>query len=58
MAGWKNGGRVTFVESREEDPHVPIKPLHKMTVAQVRKEAEAAGLTWEKTDEKRDFWNI
>jgi ubiquinone/menaquinone biosynthesis C-methylase UbiE len=52
MAGLKNGGRVAFVEYRAEDPNVPIKPLHKMTVAQVRKEAEAAGLTWEKTFEE------
>jgi ubiquinone/menaquinone biosynthesis C-methylase UbiE len=52
MAGLKNGGRVAFVEYRAEDPNVPIKPLHKMTVAQVRKEAEAAGLTWEKTSEE------
>ncbi len=32
------GGRVVFVEFRGEDPQVPIKPLHKMTEAQVRKE--------------------
>lgn len=34
----KPGGRLVFVEYRGEDPSVPIKPLHKMTVAQVRKE--------------------
>ena len=34
----KPGGRLVFVEFRGEDPKVPIKPLHKMTVAQVRKE--------------------
>ena len=33
------GGRVVFVEYRAEDPRVPIKPLHKMSVAQVRREA-------------------
>jgi ubiquinone/menaquinone biosynthesis C-methylase UbiE len=34
----KPGGRLIFVEYRGEDPAVPIKPLHKMTVAQVQKE--------------------
>jgi precorrin-6B methylase 2 len=34
----KPGGRLILVEYRGEDPAVPIKPLHKMTVAQVRKE--------------------
>lgn len=36
----KPGGRVAFVEFRGEQTSVPIKPLHKMTEAQVRKEAE------------------
>jgi ubiquinone/menaquinone biosynthesis C-methylase UbiE len=40
----KPGGRVAFVEYREEDPTVPIKPVHKMSVLQVKKEAAAAGL--------------
>lgn len=34
----KPGGRLVFVEYRGEDPAVPIKPLHKMTEAQVKKE--------------------
>ncbi len=34
----KPGGRLVLVEYRGEDPAVPIKLLHKMTVAQVRKE--------------------
>jgi len=33
------GGRVAFVEYNGEDPKVPIKRLHKMTEAQVIKEA-------------------
>jgi ubiquinone/menaquinone biosynthesis C-methylase UbiE len=40
----KPGGRVAFVEYRGEDPGVPIKPLHKMTEAQVRKEMIALPL--------------
>lgn len=47
----KPGGRVAFVEYRGEDPTVPIKLVHKMTVAQVRKEAEAQGLQWVETNE-------
>ncbi len=45
----KPGGRVVFVEYRAEDPRVPIKALHKMSEAQVRREAEASGLVWERT---------
>ena len=47
----KNNGRVVFVEYRAEDPEVPIKAVHKMSVAQVRKEAENLPLKWEKTIE-------
>ena len=43
------GGRVVFVEYRTEDPRVPIKALHKMSEAQIRREAEHNGLTWERT---------
>jgi len=34
----KPGGRLVLVEYRGEDPAVPIKRLHKMTEAQVRRE--------------------
>jgi ubiquinone/menaquinone biosynthesis C-methylase UbiE len=37
-------GRVAVLEFRAEDPDVPIKPLHKMTRAQVVAEFEGAGL--------------
>jgi len=45
------GGRVVLVEFRGEDPEVPIKPLHKMTEAQVRKEMSALPLEWAETKE-------
>ncbi len=48
----KPGGRVVLVEYRGEDPSIPIKPLHKMTEAQVRRELEAVGLEWQET---KDF---
>jgi ubiquinone/menaquinone biosynthesis C-methylase UbiE len=47
LKGWrkalKPGGRLVLVEFRAEDPDVPIKPEHKMTLEQVRKEIEPKG---------------
>ncbi len=37
------GGRLVLVEYRAEDPDSPIRPLHTMTEAQVRREVEASG---------------
>ncbi len=48
----KPGGRVVQIEYRGEDPDVPIKRLHKMTVAQCRKEMAVVGLVWKET---KDF---
>ena len=45
----KPGGRIAYVEYRMEDPRVPIKTLHKMSQAQIRKEAAAHALMWERT---------
>lgn len=42
-------GRVALVEFKAEDPNVPIKPVHKMSEHQARKEFEALGFTWERT---------
>ncbi|MGN6493476.1 MAG: class I SAM-dependent methyltransferase [Agriterribacter sp.] len=39
----KPGGKILFIEYRGEDPSIPIKALHKMTVAQLNKEMEANG---------------
>jgi ubiquinone/menaquinone biosynthesis C-methylase UbiE len=47
----KPGGRVAFVEFRAEDAQVPIKPVHKMSAAQVRKEMSVLPLEWARTDE-------
>ena len=46
------GGRVVLAEYRGENPLIPIKRLHKMTERQVRRELEAVGLQWLKTDEQ------
>jgi len=48
----KPGGRVAFVEFRAEDPNVPIKPLHKMSGAQVRKEMKRLPLVLLSTSEQ------
>jgi len=45
----KPGGRIIFVEFRGEDPKVPIKLVHKMTEAQVRKEMSVHPLDWVET---------
>ena len=41
----KDDGVVVLLEYRKEDPSVPIKPLHKMSVKQVVKEMKYVGLT-------------
>ena len=40
----KPNGRVVFVEYRKEDPGVPIKQVHKMSVEQLEKEMKVIGL--------------
>ncbi len=47
----KPGGRVVLVEYRAENPAVPIKPLHKMTQAQVKREMSVLPLQWVQTIE-------
>ena len=48
----KPGRRVVQIEYRAEDPYVPIKRLHRMSVDQARKEMAAVGLVWQET---KDF---
>lgn len=45
----KPGGRVVLVEYRGEEKWVPIKPLHKMTEAQVKSELALHPLEWVET---------
>ena len=51
----KPTGKILLIEYRGEDPSVPIKPLHKTTVAQLNKELKANGFT---LFYKRDFLPI
>ncbi|TVQ07123.1 MAG: methyltransferase domain-containing protein [Leptolyngbya sp. DLM2.Bin27] len=52
VAALKPGGRVVLAEYKAENPMIMIKRLHKMSVAQVRREMAAVGLTWVKTDDR------
>ncbi len=45
----KPGGQLVFVEYRAEDPQVPIKALHKMSEAQIKREAGVHALVWDRT---------
>jgi ubiquinone/menaquinone biosynthesis C-methylase UbiE len=47
----KPGGRLVLLEYRKEDPTVPIKFEHKMSVAEAKMELEAEGFTLAKIDE-------
>ncbi len=42
-ASLADGGKIVLLEFREEDPKVPIKPLHKMSKRQVLKELKPNG---------------
>jgi ubiquinone/menaquinone biosynthesis C-methylase UbiE len=47
----KPGGRMVLLEYRGEDPSIPIRPEHKMTVAMVKAEIEPEGFHLTKTIE-------
>jgi ubiquinone/menaquinone biosynthesis C-methylase UbiE len=47
----KPGGRLVLLEYRKEDPSIPIRLEHKMTVAEAKMEVEAEGFTLSKVDE-------
>jgi precorrin-6B methylase 2 len=54
----KPGGRVAIVEYRADDAKVPIKALHTMTEAQLRKEAAQHPLEWVKTVASLPWQNV
>ena len=47
----REGGKVVLVEYRAEDPKVEIRPEHKMTLVQVKKELAAEGFSFVSSDE-------
>lgn len=52
------GGRLVLVEYRAEDPRVPIKPLHKMSQAQVRRELALHPLEWQRTGDRLPWQHV
>ena len=58
IRGLKKGGRIVFVEFRGEDASVPIKLVHKMTEAQVKKEMSLQPLEWVETIDKLPWQHI
>ena len=54
----KPGGWLVFVEYRAEDPKVPIKALHKMSEAQVKREAALHPLAWERSIETLPWQHV
>jgi ubiquinone/menaquinone biosynthesis C-methylase UbiE len=47
----KPDGRLVLLEYRKEDPSIPIRPEHKMTVAEAKMEVEAEGFRLTRVDE-------
>jgi ubiquinone/menaquinone biosynthesis C-methylase UbiE len=47
----KPDGRLVLLEYRKEDPSIPIRPEHKMSVAEAKLEVEAEGYALSKVDE-------
>ncbi len=48
----KTGGQLVLFEYRKEDPSIPIRPDHKMSVAEAKMEVEAEGFTLATVDER------
>ena len=51
-AALRPGGRLVLLEYRKEDPDVPIRFEHKMSVAEAKTELEAEGFTLAKVDSR------
>jgi ubiquinone/menaquinone biosynthesis C-methylase UbiE len=47
----KPDGRLVLLEYRKEDPSIPIRPEHKMSVAEAKLEVEAEGFALSKVDD-------
>jgi ubiquinone/menaquinone biosynthesis C-methylase UbiE len=50
-ASLKSGGRLVLLEYRKEDPNIPIRPEHKMSVAEAKLEIESEGYKLTTTNE-------
>ena len=47
----KPGGRLVLLEYRKEDPSIPIRPEHKMSVSEAKMELEAKGFKLMRVDD-------
>jgi ubiquinone/menaquinone biosynthesis C-methylase UbiE len=54
----KPGGQLVLLEYRKEDPSVPIRPEHKMTVEEVKAEVTPEGFRFEKVVDKMPWQHI
>ncbi|MGA7414625.1 MAG: class I SAM-dependent methyltransferase [Bryobacteraceae bacterium] len=54
----KPDGRLVLLEYRKEDPSVPIRPEHKMSVSEVKAEITPEGFLFEKTVETLPWQHI
>ncbi len=54
----KPGRQIVFVEYRANDKNVPIKPVHTMSVDQVKKEAQDIGLLFERADSSLPWQHV
>ena len=54
----KPGGRLVLLEYRKEDPSIPIKFEHKMSVAEAKLEVEHEGFTLAEVDESLPWQHI
>jgi ubiquinone/menaquinone biosynthesis C-methylase UbiE len=54
----KPGGQLVLLEYRKEDPSVPIRPEHKMSVEEVKAEVTPEGFRFEKVVDKLPWQHI
>ncbi len=54
----KPGGELVLLEFREEDPSVPIRPEHKMSVSEVKAEVLPEGYVFDKVVETMPWQHI
>jgi ubiquinone/menaquinone biosynthesis C-methylase UbiE len=54
----KPDGRMVLLEYRKEDPSIPIRPDHKMSVPEAKMEVEAEGFALSNVDERLPWQHI
>jgi ubiquinone/menaquinone biosynthesis C-methylase UbiE len=54
----KPGGELVLIEFKKEDPSVPIRPEHKMSVAEVKAEVVPEGYRYEKVFDEMPWQHV